>query len=204
MLINLREMQGTFASNVPEASLDVRVVLAERFTSAAILGSVAALEGSPDDAVFAYYSGHRAWDPNRGTYLLASGDGGRAGAFLTELRQQAAASQPRLSAVVLDCCNQVRPIPGLSLPAPAFPPPGQLTPTFDQLFFQSAGSHIIVSSSPGEYAVVLPTREFPDGPRPQGSLLHFARTDRPHAASLITPASRPRIFSDQADGTPSR
>ncbi len=157
-------IQNAVVANAGQAVRNIQMLPPESCRSAGITRAIAELPVRPGDAILFYYSGHGAYDPARGTYLLPSGDGGRPGLYLADLRRLIAARAPRSATIVLDCCNTVRPVPGGMTPAnPFHPPSGGFSPAFYQLFFQATGLRAIVSSSPGEYAVVLPALQIAGG-----------------------------------------
>jgi len=76
--------------------------------------------------------------------------------MVNELR----ARRPRMAVVVFDCCNRERaPRPRTGPPVFAKPPPPEVSPLFDSLFFKIQGSVLVVSSSPYQYALVRARRD---------------------------------------------
>jgi hypothetical protein len=174
MIVNAAALRITLLRNVPQTLYAVHQVPPERFTAGAILAEIDGLGVAPDDSVFVYYGGHGAYDPERKTYVMASGDEGRAVLFASQIRDAVEAKKARLSVIILDCCKTLRPIKGeISFPAPEVPPT-QVSPLFNRLFFQPSGTVVIESSAPGEYALILPQHQLlvgQDGPKQnKGSL----------------------------------
>lgn len=161
-------VNATMETNVPASRLrltafpplegdDPRPLVASQ-----VIERVRELKGkvSPQDAVVLFYSGHgfyntylhpdgRAW----GTCLSLSGGGPPLS--LRTLRAELGNLKPRLSVLLIDCCNKTREIP-VSPQAPAFAKPEEpeqpVSPLFDQLFFQGSGGVILNSSKIGQYA----------------------------------------------------
>ncbi|MDR3619488.1 MAG: caspase family protein [Paludisphaera borealis] len=157
---------------VPANLLIWQAVPPQRFTAQSIMTAINGLEVDPDDAILFYYSGHGAFDPQRMTYVTASGDNGMTPLFASDIRQALEARGARLTVVMFDCCNSLRPVNGpLIAPAPAnLPPVTQISPLFDGLFFQPRGVVMVESSAPGEYALVLPQTRAGKAKTAHGSL----------------------------------
>lgn len=166
-------LEQVIRDNMAEAALNlvkVGVGPGARADRDALLRAIYALPVAPDDAVMVFHAGHGAFNPNRdafgrpyGTYLLFTGS--RSVLYQSEIRAAVASRRPRLSVVVLDCCNGLRPIRATPFaPSMAYRrPPDEVSPLFDALFFQPRGTLVLESSAPGQYSFVLPRAEFPNG-----------------------------------------
>ena len=156
--------------SIPREHLEFHTVDGSVMSEPALLETIHGVPAGPDDAVLFLYVGHGAYDPTLGTYLTPSGSTGQV-LSATRIVQEVRALGARLAVVVIDCCNRERAprpssvvVPGVSGKPPA------ILPLADRLFFQSSGAVLIVSSSPGEYALVRARRdagnieEFPWGP----------------------------------------
>jgi len=98
------------ALSVPEPKLVLRDVPTEGpFHAAVIIRAIRNAPVGPDDALMLYYGGHKAYDEPRGTYLLASGDEGRP-LFLSQIREELRRKSPHLGVLLMDCCNELRPV----------------------------------------------------------------------------------------------
>ncbi len=167
--------------NVPRDRALIYKVPANSFTAATALRYIREVPAGADDAFLFFYSGHGAYDEQyKQTYLMMSHDNGRAALFAGQIRQAIEAKGVRLAAIVLDCCNTLRPVRGVGPMAPGEAPdfrPPEISPAFRHLFFEPTGTVIIESSAPREYAVVLPKTQFQN---PQTGLFEF------HSGSLFT------------------
>jgi len=136
-----------------------------------ILGAVQGLRVAPYDAVLFFYCGHGAYSPSDGTYTLTSGDRGQPGLFLSEIRTAMAQKRPRFAAVVLDCCNNLRPLAGEPLASVPFAVHRKdFSPLFAELFFSRPGVLSVTSSSRNEYSIIVPTVRFAGGEQHFGAL----------------------------------
>jgi hypothetical protein len=136
-----------------------------------MLGAIQRLRVAPDDAVLFFYCGHGAYSPQHGTYTLASGDRGQGWLFLSEIRGAIAQKRPKFAAVILDCCNSLRPIPGerrMFVPFAAHRE--DYSPLFEKLFFSEPKSLVITSSGPNEYSLVVPAIRHARGEQHLGAL----------------------------------
>ena len=170
MLQNLIAIDATLSRNVPASRLrvtafppleggggDQRPLVANE-----VINRIRGLRGqvAPQDAVLLFYTGHgfyntylhpdgRAW----GTCLSLSGGGPPLS--LRTLRSELGNLNPRLSVLLIDCCNKTREV--AVLPRAPYMADGvkrevALSPLFDQLFFQKSGGVILNSSKIGQYA----------------------------------------------------
>ena len=111
------------------------------------------------------------YSPTYGTYTLPSGDGGQPGLFLSQIRAAIAQKRPRLGVVVLDCCSNLRPLPGEPrASAPFAQHRSDFSPLFKELFFSRPGTLSITSSKPYEYSIIMPTIRSPQGEQHFGAL----------------------------------
>jgi hypothetical protein len=201
MNVNAAAIQRSFVFNAPENVYEIHQVPPENFTAGAILDEINRLAVAPDEAVFFYYCGHGAYDPERKTFLLASGDGGRVPLFVSQVREAIEAKGARLSVLIFDCCNTLRPVSGtITLPAPRQRAPG-MSPLFKSLFFQTTDKAVLIeSSAPGEYAIVLPQVQQQIGQRVskqnQGSLFTDCLSEE-----LISANLKPKSWSDVCRNT---
>jgi hypothetical protein len=121
-----------------------------------IINTINNLTIETDDAVLFYYIGHGYYDATKQvTCLRLSGDP-RNELSWQDISQELSRKTPRLNVVVLDCCNREDApdvAPDKGYPAP-FVPATEITPLCDQLFFQSKGTVVLISSSPHEFALV--------------------------------------------------
>ncbi len=181
MRVGANLLEGRIRDNMPEAGLNLVTVGVEAGTRVdrnEILRAIYGLPVQPDDAVMVYYAGHGAYNPNRdaygrpyGTYAVFTGSSSVL--YESEIRGAVGAMRARLSIVVLDCCNSLRPIPSVPFaPALAFRGPNQdVSPLFDELFFRRSGTYSLESSAPGQYAFVEPRRVLDNGEQiPIGSV----------------------------------
>jgi len=170
MVINL------IKHNVPRDRSQIMKVPASSLTAATVLRFISLLPSAADDAVLFYYSGHGAYDKAREqTYLMMSNDGAQAVLYVGQIRRSIEAKGVRFVAIVVDCCNNLRPVRGMGPIVPGEPPedrPPKISPAFQHLFFEPAGSVIIESSAPGEYAIIRPAIQFRD-PRRGIIEVHF-------------------------------
>lgn len=144
-----------------------------------MLGAIQGLRVGPEDAVLFYYCGHGAYSPTSGTYTLPSGDGGQPGLLLSQIRNAIAQKRPRFAAVILDCCNRLRPLRGEPRPSVPFAQHrAEFSPLFTELFFSKPGVLTVTSSSPREYSLIVPA-------------IHFGRGEQ-HFGALFT-----KIFSSE-------
>jgi hypothetical protein len=119
-----------------------------------MLGAIQGLGVAPDDAVLFFYCGHGAYSQHSGTYTLASGDRGQRWLFLSEIRSAIAQKRPNFAAVVLDCCDRVRSLPGEPRYIVPFAEHRQdFSPLFAGLFFSRPGMLSITSSKAYEYGI---------------------------------------------------
>ena len=167
MRISSSTILGAFVRNVPRNFLEVHKVGPERFTAQAILAEIEDLNVAQDDAIFFFYGGHGAYDPQRKTFVMASADGGQSVLFASQIREAIEAKRARLGVIVLDCCKTLRPI-NATIQYPDIVErrgPEEVTPLFNSLFFQVTGTVVIESSAPGEYALILPQHQQVQGQR---------------------------------------
>ena len=155
-----------------------------------MLGAIQGLRVEPDDVVLFYYCGHGAYSPTYGTYTLPSGDGGQPGLFLSQIRSAIEQQRPRFGAVVLDCCNSLRPLPGEPRPSvPFVQHRADFSPLFKELFFSRLGTLSVTSSKPNEYAIIRPTVRSRTGRRAalRGTLYQpfLQRDDRKRGKSAL-------------------
>jgi hypothetical protein len=187
--------------NVPRDRALIYKVPAASFTAATALRYIREVPAGAGDAFLFYYSGHGAYDERyKQTYLMMSRDNGRAALFVSQIRGSIEAKGVRFVAIVLDCCNNLRPVRGLGPMLPGEPPeyrPPEISPAFRRLFFEPTGTVIVESSAPREYAVVLPKVQFVN---PRTWLFEV------HSGSLFTDIfSRTlgsNIFDDDKDRPP--
>ncbi len=184
MDVNANRVEFAFRGNVPNDQLNVVRVApnpGDRLDRDAVLRAIFALPVRPDDSVVYFYTGHGAFNSNRdlygqpfGTYVTFTGNDSVL--YQSEVRDAIARHRPKLSAVIIDCCNPLRPINIGPRPAMAFPTPVMedlvsLSPLFAALFFDRTGTIVLESSAPGQYAFVKPVAVFDDGAREnKGSL----------------------------------
>lgn len=177
---NSKMVVSMIKRNVPRGRSQIVKVQPRALTPAAVLRTIEGLNAGADDVVFFYYSGHGAYDEARQqTYLMMSRTPGSV-LFVGQVRRAIEAKRVRLATLVVDCCNNLRPVLARGPIAPGEPSdagPPEVTPLFRRLFFEPRGSVIIESSAPREYAVVLPAMHFRD---PQRGVLAF------HFGSLFT------------------
>lgn len=174
MKVNASSLEDVVRANVTADALNVVKVAdgpGERLDRDAVLAAIAALPVAPDDAVFFFYSGHGAFNPATdafgrpyGTYAVFSGSDSIL--YQIEVRRAVERRRPRLSVVVLDCCNALRPVnspPVVMAPVGGGGLPAETSELFTELFFRPGGTLVLESSAPGEYAFVEPARVSPDG-----------------------------------------
>jgi hypothetical protein len=166
MATNSKSMVRTIKQNVPRSRSQILKIQPAFMTPAAILGTIRSIEAAADDAILFYYSGHGGYDETRQqTWLLLSQSPGTA-LFLGQIRQEIAAKNVRLGTIVVDCCSQ---LPPMLARGPIAPPEmadqgtQQVSRLFQKLFFDQAGSVIVESSAPKEYAIVVPPLRYRDG-----------------------------------------
>lgn len=166
MAKNSTMMISMIKRNVPRNRSQIVKMPASSLTAAAVQRSIALLPTAADDTVLFYYSGHGAYDTTRQqTYLMMSNDRGQAVLYVGQIRRSIEARGVRFVAIVVDCCNNLRPVRGLGPIVPWEPGddrPPEISPVFQHLFFEPAGSVIIESSAPGEYAIIEPAIQFRD------------------------------------------
>ncbi|MGO9597671.1 MAG: hypothetical protein ACLP7Q_06690 [Isosphaeraceae bacterium] len=137
-----------------------------------MLRAIQGLRVEPDDVVLFYYCGHGAYSRTYGTYTLASGDGGQGGLYLSEIRSVIGQRRPRFGAVVLDCCNSLRPLLGEPRPSlPLVEHREDFSPLFKELFFSRPGMLSVTSSKPNEYSIIVPRTRSPRGDEVPGVAL---------------------------------
>jgi hypothetical protein len=134
----------------------------EGLTRASILETIRTLQPQSDDAILFYYLGHGYFEPTKMVTCLRLSDDPMAELSWRDLSEEIAKQQIRLGVVILDCCNREDAPPSkmvVRLPYRQFPK--QVTPVCQSLFFASRGEVVLISSSPGEYALVK-ARKSPD------------------------------------------
>ena len=165
MATNSKMMVRTIKQNVPRRRSQILKMQPAFMTPAAILGTIRSIDAGADDAILFYYSGHGGYDEARQqTWLVLSQSPGTA-LFVGQIRQEIAAKNVRLGTIVLDCCSQLPPMLARGpLAPPEMPDQGtqQVSRLFQKLFFDQAGSVIIESSAPKEYAIVVPPYRYRD------------------------------------------
>jgi hypothetical protein len=164
---NRISIEKLLRGNVPKSRYMVQQVQIEAFNRDSILKSIDELNVNPDDTILFYYGGHGALDPDRDeAYFLASGDEANEHLYVSRLSEAIQQKGARLAVLVLDCCNNLRPVEGSPRAFFAREPEAQeISPAFERLFFQGQGTILIESSAPGEYALVEPQlwKRQPDG-----------------------------------------
>jgi Caspase domain len=163
MAKNSRMMINMIKRNVPSGRTRIVKVPPKSVTPAMVPRFIASLDAGADDAILFYYSGHGAYDETRRqTCLLMSTHPGSI-LFAEDIRHAIESKHVRFVAIVLDCCNLIRPLRARGPIAPGDPPdagPPNITPLFDNLFFKPVGSVVIESSAPLEFAITVPALQF--------------------------------------------
>jgi hypothetical protein len=167
---------ATLNNSIPADNLEIYPFEASEMSEPALIEAIRKVPVSPEDAVMFIYVGHGAYDATMGTYLTPSGSNSQA-LSATRILQEVQSLRPRLAVVMIDCCNRERaPKPSTFLAPGIGPPPKEIRPLVDGLFFQTSGSVLLVSSSPGEYALVRARRDYepPNAEPPRGPLFMSA------------------------------
>ncbi len=122
MAKNSKRMINLIKRNVPRARSRILKIPPANLTSDIILRTIAGLNVAPDDAVLFFFSGHGAYDENvRQTYLMFSRDPQHI-LYVGQVRKAIKAKGVRLEALVVDCCNNLRPVLARGPIAPGEPP----------------------------------------------------------------------------------
>jgi hypothetical protein len=172
---NSRMMASAIKRNMPANRRHIVKVEGRSLTPAGVLRTIQLVAPEPDDAILFFYSGHGAYDEQRlQTCVLMSSAPGHA-LFVDEIQRAIDAKRVSFSSIILDCCNNLRPSLARGPIAPGEPidqGPSETSALFRRLFFEAAGSVVIESSAPGEYAVTVPALHLRD-PRTPNITYHF-------------------------------
>jgi hypothetical protein len=121
-----------------------------------ILKALDSCPAGQDDTIIFYWSGHGAYD-TQGHYLVMPLPN-RQPLYRHEIITTIQKKSPRLTVVMSDSCNTEYNSRKLARPvAPAFAPPEQVSPLFDELFLKHKGLVNINASSENEEAIGLDT-----------------------------------------------
>ena len=117
-------------------------------TKRAVLDAIDNCRVRRDDTLVFYWSGHGGYDQQRGHFLKMPND---EWLYRSEVINRIRRKEPRLGVVLTDCCANRARIEG---PRAAFqrPPPTEVAPLLDELFFRSRGLVDINACAEGEIA----------------------------------------------------
>jgi hypothetical protein len=99
------------SSNLPPDRVEIRVLTDKDVTVEAILGYYKNLKISGNDALFFYYAGHGATDPQKGHFLALQELNARP-LLRDELRRAMQEHGPGLAVLITDCCSNRFKLPG--------------------------------------------------------------------------------------------
>jgi hypothetical protein len=142
----------------------------------------------PSDTIFFYYSGHGAFDPEKGHFLAKMGDLEHS-LFRSDLREAILQCKPRLAVILTDCCSNV-------IALPTFTSRGitkDRLQVVDSLFFKPSGIVDINSSSQGQESA---------GTDPEGGFFTFVLFEQlRQTVNAIEQHLTDRGFPVKGDGT---
>ncbi len=105
VVIDGRRMQSLLRTGIPPQRLDLTVFdKPDQLTRKSILGYYRALKTGPTEAVFFFYAGHGATDPEKG-HFMALQELHTEPLTRDELRQEMRKKNPGLAVLLTDCCS---------------------------------------------------------------------------------------------------
>ena len=99
------------SNKLPRDRAEILVLTGKDVNANAILSHFRSLKVGRDDALFFYYAGHGATDPQKG-HFLALQELGTKPLLRADLRRAMQELQPGLIVIVTDCCSTRFPLPG--------------------------------------------------------------------------------------------
>ncbi len=158
--IDLNRMERAFAVHVPSEQLVFYSEYSKWSGPAietapnprkAVLNAIANCPAGHSDTIVAYWSGHGAYDSG-GHYLVMPN---RTALYRKDVLDAFRRKGPRLAVLISDACNTRFDSSGLPGVEPAFEPPLEISPLFEELFLNHQGLVDINASSEAEEAVAL-------------------------------------------------
>jgi Caspase domain/PDZ domain len=137
-----KQVKVTFLTSTPAPGVP-------KFSHDAIIDHYKALQQNIEfnpktDSILFYYSGHGYYDPEKGHFMKTPGQL----LLRTELREAIRKCRPRFSAIITDCCQELRPMHRIVVRGEV----SDKGPIVDALFFQPVGLVDINSCSQGQVA----------------------------------------------------
>ncbi len=145
-------VQRLFESNVPAGQLNVTTIEGDALSPRSILGAVGSLDVKRyEDSVVFYFTGHGAFDPERGHFFALPR---QTQLLRSELELAIVRREPRTAVTITDCCaggSRYRgKAPGGAKPRKI---PTTISPLFRHLLFDRCGLVSITSSKPPEISL---------------------------------------------------
>jgi hypothetical protein len=104
-------IEHLLSESLPRDRVEIRVLTGKDVSAESILSYYRDLQASRDDALFFYYAGHGATDPEKGHFLALQELKGKP-LLRAELRRAMQAHQPGLVVIMTDCCSNRFRLPG--------------------------------------------------------------------------------------------
>jgi hypothetical protein len=145
-------VQRLFQSNVPAGQLNVTAIEGDNLSPQSILGAIGSLDVKRyEDSVVFYFTGHGAFDPQRGHFFALPR---QTQLLRSELELAIVRREPRTAVTITDCCaggSRYRgKAPGVAKPRSI---PTTISPLFAHLLFDRCGLFSITSSKPPEISL---------------------------------------------------
>jgi hypothetical protein len=151
--VNIREV---FEENIPSNRLSVQNIAEHGLTEQKILTAIKNTPTEKDDTLILYYSGHGAFDEQRGHYFhLQNSTTPFRSVFLNAIK----AKNVRLGVLITDCCNAQSNIPKQPDNLMSVKSPATLSPLFKALFFEGEGIADITASKVGQCSFIYGTAD---------------------------------------------